>query len=86
MFVILVYDVSKDRNNKMLKLCREYLFWIQNSVFHGYISQSNLKKLQERVLKIIDKEEDKVRIYVFDSIKYSRKIDLGLYEDFKNII
>lgn len=70
----------------MLKLCRQYLFWTQNSVFEGYISQGNLKELKRKILKIINKKEDNVRIYIFDSMKYSRKMDLGVFKDFDNII
>ena len=35
MYVIAVYDVNQKRVAKMLKLCRRYLHWIQNSVFEG---------------------------------------------------
>ena len=31
MYVILVYDCGEKRVGKMLKLCRKYLNWIQNS-------------------------------------------------------
>ena len=42
MYVILVYDVDQKRTAKMLKLCRRYLSWIQNSVFEGEISEVQL--------------------------------------------
>jgi CRISPR-associated protein Cas2 len=45
MYVILVYDVNEKRVAKMLKLCRRYLNWIQNSVFEGEISEVKLKEL-----------------------------------------
>jgi CRISPR-associated protein Cas2 len=45
MYVILVYDVGEKRVGKMLKLCRRYLNWIQNSVFEGEISEVKLKEL-----------------------------------------
>ena len=35
MYVLLVYDVEEKRVVKALKLCRQYLNWIQNSVFEG---------------------------------------------------
>ena len=37
MFVILVYDIKEQRVTKVLKKCREYLSWVQNSVFEGEI-------------------------------------------------
>ena len=45
MYVILVYDCGERRVAKMLKLCRKYLNWIQNSVFEGEISEVRLKEL-----------------------------------------
>ena len=45
MYVILVYDIGEKRVGKMLKLCRRYLSWIQNSVFEGEISEVKLKAL-----------------------------------------
>lgn len=45
MYVILVYDVDVRRVSKMLKLCRRYLHWIQNSVFEGEITEVKLKEL-----------------------------------------
>lgn len=45
MYVILVYDINQKRVGKMLKLCRKYLHWIQNSVFEGEITDVKLKEL-----------------------------------------
>ena len=45
MYVIAVYDVGQKRVGKMLKLCRRYLNWIQNSVFEGEITDVKLKEL-----------------------------------------
>ena len=38
----------------MLKLCRKYLNWIQNSVFEGEISEVRLKELLSSAKKFID--------------------------------
>lgn len=45
MYVILVYDIDSKRVAKMLKLCRRYLNWIQNSVFEGEITAVKLREL-----------------------------------------
>ena len=37
MYVIIVYDVGEKRVGKMLKLCRQYLCWIQNSVLEDSV-------------------------------------------------
>lgn len=63
MYVILVYDIGEKRVQKMLKLCRQYLNWIQNSTFEGEISSVKLKELMLRANKIIKKEEDSIIIF-----------------------
>jgi CRISPR-associated protein Cas2 len=57
MYIILVYDIGEKRVGKMLKLCRQYVNWIQNSVFEGEISEVQLKELISKALKIMKKEE-----------------------------
>ena len=63
MYVILVYDFGEKRVNKMLKLCRKYLNWIQNSVFEGEISEARLKELLMQSDKFIKKDEDSIIIF-----------------------
>ena len=63
MYVILIYDVSEKRVGKMLKLCRQYLCWIQNSVFEGELSEVKLRELQNKIHSLIDKKEDSVIIF-----------------------
>ncbi|MBP3715985.1 MAG: CRISPR-associated endonuclease Cas2 [Paludibacteraceae bacterium] len=63
MYVILVYDCGEKRVGKMLKLCRKYLNWIQNSVFEGEMTEVKLKELKQLALKIMDKEEDSLIVF-----------------------
>lgn len=63
MYVILIYDVNVKRVGKMLKLCRQYLCWIQNSVFEGEISEAKLQELCNKIKSIIDEREDSVIIF-----------------------
>ena len=63
MYVILVYDFGEKRVNKMLKLCRKYLNWIQNSVFEGEISEVKLKELLILAEDFMTKEEDSIIIF-----------------------
>ncbi|PKQ63374.1 CRISPR-associated endonuclease Cas2 [Labilibaculum filiforme] len=57
MYVILVYDMGEKRVGKMLKLCRQYLNWIQNSVFEGEITEVKLKELILKAEFIMNEEE-----------------------------
>ncbi|MEQ8469695.1 MAG: CRISPR-associated endonuclease Cas2 [Marinoscillum sp.] len=63
MYVILVYDIGQKRVNKMLKLCRVYLNWIQNSVFEGEITGVKLQELKAKAKVIMNKEEDSLIIF-----------------------
>ncbi len=63
MYIILVYDIGEKRVGKMLKLCRKYLNWIQNSVFEGEIQEVKLEELKIKALKIMDETEDSIIIF-----------------------
>ncbi|WP_036879523.1 CRISPR-associated endonuclease Cas2 [Xylanibacter oryzae] len=63
MYVILVYDFGEKRVGKMLKLCRKYLNWIQNSVFEGEISEVRLKELTIASKAFMDPSEDSIIIF-----------------------
>ncbi len=78
MFVILVYDVNQKRVNKVLKKCREYLTWVQNSVLEGVISKANLKILKMELKKIIKEDEDSVIIYTLRTTRYTSREIIGL--------
>ncbi len=63
MYIILVYDIGEKRVGKMLKLCRRYVNWIQNSVFEGEISEVQLKELTAHARRIMDEEADSLIIF-----------------------
>ena len=63
MYIILVYDIGERRVGKMLKLCRQYLNWIQNSVFEGEITEVKLKELIIKARKIMNEENDSLILF-----------------------
>lgn len=63
MYVIAVYDINEKRVAKMLKLCRRYLNWIQNSVFEGEITPVKLQEMILEAEEIMDKSEDSLIIF-----------------------
>jgi len=77
-FVILVYDVNEKRVAKVLKKCRQYLNWVQNSVFEGEISDSNLAKLKMELSRITNSSEDSVIIYNLRTTRYYSRDIMGL--------
>lgn len=77
MYIILVYDCGEKRVAKMLKLCRKYLNWIQNSVFEGDISEVKLKELTLRAKEIMDTDEDSLIIFSSRNDKWLNKEIIG---------
>ncbi|GGF22964.1 CRISPR-associated endonuclease Cas2 [Hymenobacter cavernae] len=77
MYVLLVYDIKEKRVGKMLKLCRRYLNWIQNSVFEGEITEVKLKELLAKAADFLDTEEDSVLIFKSRSQQWLEKQVLG---------
>jgi len=86
MFVIVVYDVGEKRVNKVLKRCRKYLNWVQNSVLEGDISESNLKKMKMELERIIDTEHDSVIIYTSRTTRYTDREIMGLRKGGEELI
>lgn len=78
MFIILVYDVCEKRVGKVLKTCRKYLHWVQNSVLEGEITEANFKKLKLELKRIINEKEDSVIFYILRTTKYSERESMGI--------
>ena len=78
MYVILVYDIGEKRVGKMLKLCRKYLNWIQNSVFEGEITEVKLKELIHSAKIIMKDEADSLILFKSRSEKWLDKEIIGL--------
>ncbi len=77
MYVILVYDIEEKRVGKMLKLCRRYLNWIQNSVFEGELSNVKLKELINEAKKIMIEEKDSIIVFKSRQEKWLDKMIIG---------
>jgi len=61
----------------MLKLCRQYLNWIQNSVFEGEISDAKLVELKIRAKEIMEEEDDSFIIFKTRQEKWLDKEIVG---------
>jgi CRISPR-associated protein Cas2 len=77
MYYIVVYDINEKRVNKMLKLCRQYLHWVQNSTFEGELTPVQMAELKMRAKQIMINEEDSLIIYKIRSDKYLDKEMMG---------
>ena len=77
MYVILVYDIGEKRVSKMLKLCRRYLHWIQNSVFEGEISELKLRELEHKARQMMQLSEDSLIIFRSREERWLEKSVIG---------
>lgn len=64
MHYIVSYDVVKTKaRTKLSKLLLDYCHRVQYSVFECDLTSQRLKTLMEKAEKIIDPEEDQIRVY-----------------------
>ncbi len=78
MYVIIVYDINVDRVNKVKSFLRQYLFWIQNSVFEGEVTDSEFRLIYNGLMEIIDEEVDSIIIYKLRMAELLNREVLGI--------
>lgn len=80
-YLIVTYDISEERVNKVRKILKKYFMWVQNSVFEGEITEGKLTKCQVELEKVIDKEYDSIYFYRLENrLNYTKAI-LGVERD-----
>jgi CRISPR-associated protein Cas2 len=62
----------------MLKLCRRYLTWIQNSVFEGELTDAQLRELLGEAKRLMNEEEDSLIIFKTRQESWLEKQVVGL--------
>lgn len=80
MMVLISYDVStvsqsgKTRLRKLAKECQNHAQRVQNSVFEADLDYSTFLRLKDKLLKLIDPEEDSLRFYYLGN-SWEKKIE-----------
>ena len=82
MYIILVYDISLEENGAKIwrdvyKICKRYLMHIQNSVFEGEISKSQLFELKKTLRSKLRKDKDSLIIFSSRNEKWLEKTIIG---------
>jgi CRISPR-associated protein Cas2 len=63
-FYVLAYDIADDkRRAKIARLMESMGARVQGSVFEAYLNTAELDRLLKRAFRILDREEDSLRIY-----------------------
>jgi CRISPR-associated protein Cas2 len=78
MYVIVVYDVNVQRVNKVCQFLRMFLHWVQNSVFEGELTESELMRVERGLKEIINENEDSITIYIFPNEKVLERMFIGI--------
>lgn len=78
MYAIIVYDIKVERVNKVKGYLRKHPNWIQNSVFEGDITLSELEIIKKGLKDIINTNEDSVIIFTVRSEKAFKRQVLGI--------
>lgn len=77
MYVILAYDIGVERIDIIRNFLKQYLNWVQNSVFEGEITKAQLYKIQGKLKSLIDKERDNILIYTARDQRFINRLSLG---------
>lgn len=80
MYVILVYDIKEERVVKVLKICRQYLHRIQNSVFEGEITDASFKELKMKLKNIINEDLDSILVFKMRTNNVFKREVIGIEE------
>ncbi|AUB56555.1 CRISPR-associated endonuclease Cas2 [Methanobacterium subterraneum] len=78
MYVIIVYDIKVERVNKVKGYLRTQLNWIQNSVFEGEVTPSELVDIKKNLKEIMNRNEDSIIIYTLRTEKAMKRDVMGI--------
>lgn len=70
MYTVVVYDIAIDRVNVVRSFLRTYLNWVQNSVFEGELTESELLLVKSGIRERIDNNADSIIIYTVENQKF----------------
>ena len=74
MYYIAVYDVNVDRVGKIF---RKYMTWVQNSVFEGELTDAQFEHLKAEATELMNPEEDAIIFWGVQNRKFVDRETLG---------
>ncbi len=86
MYVIIAYDINEERVAKVNRYLKRFLHWIQNSLFEGELTQSQMERIKVEIKDLINEDEDTVRIYIVRNKHQIEKINIGIEKNDTNMI
>ncbi len=77
-FYVIAYDITSDkRRRKVYNALSGYCSWSQYSLFEGHLSDKERVALEEKLRKLMDEDEDSVRLYPLCAGDLAKVITLG---------
>lgn len=73
----MAYSINTKRLPKVFKVAKQYLHWVQNSVFEGNLTKK-LNELKFIIEGLIEPNVDSVMFYELSSKYYLEKNHLGI--------
>lgn len=77
MYVLIVYDVEVKRVGRVHKFLKRYLNWVQNSVFEGELSDSQIEAVRTGLRRLMSDDVDSVLIYSARDERWLNKEVIG---------
>ena len=77
MYVLIVYDVEVARVTKVHKFLKQHLHWVQNSVFEGELTDSQIETVRAGLRRLLDSETDSALFYTARDRRWLNRESLG---------
>lgn len=79
MFVVMSYDIGEKRGRKVHNIASKYLIPVQKSLFQGFLTEKQLRRLQNELSPVVDPDDDKLIFYKTDGVLQIDEV--GTFED-----
>ena len=81
MYLIVSYDIKSDKNIKVMKTLRKYLFHTHYSVFEGELTDKEFDNMKYEINKCINKEIDSIIYYIIATPKALNKQGINFNDE-----
>jgi CRISPR-associated protein Cas2 len=77
MYALIVYDVEVKRVSRVHKFLKRHLNWVQNSVFEGELTESQIEAVRSGLNRLIVSDLDSILIYTAREERWLKKEVVG---------
>ena len=77
MYALIVYDVEVKRVSRIHKFLKRHLNWVQNSVFEGELTESQIEAVRAGLHRLMVKDVDSAMIYTAREERWLNKEVIG---------